>query len=172
MRKLPLLLALLAVPAQAQDARVYYASDSWPVLAEGRACTMTLASDPEHGADALRVRYDAAAQEVTLTVVSEVSDRLSASGALEMNIIFLENGREKFDDAWGKRTFAYVRDGDMARFSTRFGGEENVRQILADLAGSAWLGLKYKQDEPISYGLTGAAGSLSRLRECAASAAA
>ena len=168
MKKLLPLAALLAVPAampaQAQDAQVYYASDTWPVHAVGGACTIVQAA-PD-GGSALAIGYDGA--EVTLTSTSELESELPAAGTVSLAIVFLDNGRTAFDDGWGSREFSYAREADAYRFSTRFSGEKNVRQILADLAASRTIGLLQRGQTVVAYELGGIGRSVARLRDCAA----
>lgn len=166
MKKLVPLLALLAAPAAAQDARVYYASDAWPVQASGRVCSM--AAPAAEASDPLTISYDAASGEMVLTAeTSDVSTSLSDNSGVDLGIVFLENGRTKHDDGWGERRFTYSRVGDKARFTSRFAGERNVRQLLADLAGSAHVGLLYEGQVVTSTDLSRADASLDKLRECA-----
>lgn len=164
MRKLLSLAVLLAVPAQAQDAQVYYASETWPVHAAGRTCTMVQAMADAGGT--LSVSYDGA--EVTLTSTSALESELPASGKVSLAIVFLDNGRTAFDDGWGSREFTYTREGDAYRFSSRFAGENNVRQILADLAGSKTVGLLQRGQTVVAYDLADISRSVARLRDCAA----
>ena len=165
MRKLLPFAVLLAVPAQAQDAQVYYASESWPVHVSGRTCTM----QGLPGADGvLSVSYDGA--EVTLTTISELASELPAAGKVKLAIVFLDNEDSdiEFDDGWGSREFTYAQEGDTYRFSTRFSGENNVRQILTDLASSKTIGLLQRRQTVVAYDLAGIATSVERLRDCAA----
>lgn len=167
MKKLIPLLALLAAPAGAQDAQVYYASPAWPVQAAGSACKMVQANG-DAGPNALEVAYDAATGEVALTMsTDEIRDTSRDSGTIELNIVFLQNGRTAHDDAWGSRTFTYKREGNTARFTTRFAGERNVRQILADLANSHDVGFLFQREPVMSTELSNARPSLGKLQECA-----
>jgi hypothetical protein len=168
MKKLLPLAAVLAVPAAAQDAQVFYASASWPVHASGRACTLVQAV-PNEG-NALSVSYDGA--EVTLTTTNRIETALPESGEVRFGIVFLDNGNGniEFDDGWGSREFVYTRgDGDY-RFSTRFSGEKNVRQLLADLASSRTIGFLQRGRAVVAYELADIGPSVARLRECAARA--
>jgi len=169
MKKLVALLALVAAPAAAQEASVYYASDTWPVTASGRTCTMAYAGS-EAVADPLSVSYDG--REVALATTNEVADSLPDSGAIDLAIVFLDNGRTAYDDGWGTRSFAFSRDNGKARFTARFTGERNVRQMLADLENSAHIGFLHRGKAVMSAELAGAGRSLARLRECAARAVA
>ena len=162
MRMLLTLLALAAVPAQAQDSSLYHASDTWPVHTSGGACTMSQADG-----GGLSVGYDRRSGEVTLTTTNEVAATLPSTGSIDMIVVFLDNGAEKYDDAWGARRFDYVREDDTARFTARFAGEKNVRQILADLSNSSAVGFRYGDEPVLGYDLAGARPSLARLRECA-----
>jgi hypothetical protein len=166
MKKLLPFAVLLAVPAQAQDAQVYYASDTWPVQAAGRTCTMMQAASSADGR--LSVSYDGS--EVTLATTNTVESALPDSGKVSFAIVFLDNEESdlEFDDGWGSREFTYAREGADYRFSTRFGGENNVRQILADLANSKTIGLLQGGKAVMAYELGNAGGSIARLRECAA----
>lgn len=167
MKKLLPLLAVLAVPAAAQDARVFYASDTWPVHVAGKTCTMTQAGGE---ANALSVSFDGAV--VTLTTANSLQSELAPAGKLRMGIVFLGNGDVAYDDGWGSREFDYASENGVYRFSTRFAGERNVRQVLADLAGSEAIGFTQGREAVISYELDDAARSLDRLRQCAARAVA
>ena len=166
MRKLLPLAVPLAVPAQAQDAQVFYASDTWPVHASGRTCTLVQAG--ADAASALSVSYDGA--DVTLTSTNTLESELPASGKVDLAIVFLDNGNGDiaFDDGWGSREFAYAREGDAWRFSTRFTGERNVRQFLTDLASSKTLGLLQRREAVVAYDLGDIGRSRARLRDCAA----
>jgi len=167
MKKLVPALALLAAPAVAQGAQVYYASDAWPVETAGSTCTMIQAAG-DAGPNALEVGYDAATGEVMLTMSSdEIGNALRDSGTIELAIVFLQNGKTAYDDAWGSRRFSFAREGSTARFSTRFAGERNVRQILTDLANSHDVGLLYEGKAVMSTNLTRAGRSLDKLKECA-----
>lgn len=166
MKKLLPLAVVLAVPAQAQDRQVYYASDSWPVYAAGRTCTM-VQGVPDNG-NALSVSHDGA--EITLTTTNELESELPAMGKVSLAIVFLDNGASdiEFDDGWGSREFSYVQDGEQYRFSTRFAGEENVRQILTDLASSKTIGFLQRRQAVVAYDLADISRSVARLRDCAA----
>jgi hypothetical protein len=163
MKKLLPLAAMLAVPAHAQDAQVYYASDTWPVRTTGGTCTMAMAAPSTDGT--LSVSYDGA--QVTLASTSELESELPSAGKVNFNIVFLNNGRTDFDDGWGSREFAYSRENGAYRFATRFSGENNVRQILDDLAASKTLGLLQRGQTVVAYDLADAARSVARLRDCA-----
>jgi len=166
MRKLLSLAVLFAVPAHAQDAQVYYASDTWPVHASGRTCTLVQAG--ADAASALSVSYDGA--EVILASTNTLESELPASGKVDLAIVFLDNGNGDiaFDDGWGSREFAYAREGDAWRFSARFAGERNARQFLTDLASSSALGLLQRREAVVSYDLDDISRSVARLRDCAA----
>jgi len=163
MKKLLPLAALLAVPAHAQDAQVYYASDTWPVHVSGRTCTMAMAAPTADGT--LSVSFDGT--RVTLASTSEVESELPAAGKVNLAIVFLNNGRTEFDDGWGSREFTYSRDNGAYRFATRFTGDNNVRQILDDLAASKTLGLLQRGQTVVAYDLADASRSVARLRDCA-----
>jgi hypothetical protein len=167
MRALVPMLALLAAPAAAQEARTYYASETWPVSASGRSCTMTFAGDLSEN-DPLSISYDGARGELALTSDGATVSSLGSSGTVDLRIVFLENGRTAYDDGWGSRRFTFSRDNGSARFTTRFAGERNVRQILQDLGNSAKVGFLFGDEVVMSSSLAGARESLSRLRECAA----
>jgi hypothetical protein len=98
---------------------------------------------------------------------SDISSGLEDSGQLDLAIVFLDNGKTKHDDGWGMRSFGYTHQGDVTRFTARFAGERNVRQILADLASSKHLGLLYQGQVVSSTELANAAPSIDKLRECA-----
>lgn len=164
------LLALVAVPAAAQEApnaRLYYASNAWPVQVAGAACSMVNAM-PGEASNPLTLTYDAASGEIGLTVeTSDIASGLDASGSLDLAIVFLDNGKTRHDDGWGLRSFGYTHQGQVTRVTTRFAGERNVRQILADLAGSKHIGLLYRGQVIASTALASAAPSIDKLRECA-----
>ena len=163
MNKLLPLAVLLAVPAAAQDA-VYYASDTWPVHSTSGGCTMTQAAHEDR--NALSVSYDG--REVVLATVNEVKTPLPDSGSVAMRLVFLENAGVDYDDGWSSRPFTYAREDGVFRFSSRFAGEKNTRQLLDDLANSKHLGFLIKDDVFYDYDLRNAAPSIARLRECAA----
>ncbi len=172
MRKLLLpLLAVTAAPAAAQDAAVFYASDTWPVTASGRTCTMDF-TGPSSLGDPLSVSYDAGAGALRLTTAGTVGSSLGSSGSMDLAIVFLENGDTDYDDGWGSRRFTFARDDGSASFTTHFTGEKNVRQILDDLSNSAHIGFLYRGEVVMSADLSGARRSLDRLRDCAARAGA
>lgn len=160
MKKLVPLLALLTIPTGAQ------ASTAWPVQASGSACSMVNAAS--EASNPLTVTYDAGLGEVVLTIeTSDIASGLNASGSLELAMVFLDNGDIKHDDGWDPRRFSYTRQGEVTRFTTRFGGERPLRQILADLSGSKHIGLLYKGQVISSTDLAGAAPSIGELRDCA-----
>src|SRR4051794_4273651 len=98
MHKLAVLLTLLAVPVMAQD------QSTWSVEAQGRVCTATQATFTS-GSGRLSVTYDAARREVILTSADRVESPLPDTGAMDLVVVFLDNGRTKFDDQWGLRHF-------------------------------------------------------------------
>ena len=163
MTKLLPLAALLAVPAQAQDGQVFYASDTWPVHASAGTCTLVQAGAAADSA--LSVSYDGA--EVTLTTTNTLESALPAAGKVSLAIVFLDNGDVEFDDGWGSREFAFVQEGDAYRFSARFAGEKNVRQFLTDLASSRTIGLLQRRQTVVAYDLADISRSVARLRDCA-----
>lgn len=166
MNQLAALLALAAVPAAAQ------VSAPWPVAAEGRACTASMPT-PDGESGRLSVSYDAARQEVVLTSLNHVQSVPSDAGAIDLNLVFLDNGREKYDDQWAKRRFEYQRHGEQVQFTTRFAGKANSAQILKDLATAKRVGFLEKSGgrPVVAYFLDGLAPALPQLRECAARAA-
>ena len=168
MKTLLPLAVLLASPALAQDAQVYHASATWPVHVSDGTCTLVQAK-PDSGST-LSVSYDG--DEVTLTSTAQVESPLPPSGQVPLDIVFLENGTTDYDDGWGPRQFAYAGSDGVYRFSARFAGTRNVRQILADLADSKWLGLLQDGETIVAYELAGIAPSVSRLRDCASQAVA
>ena len=165
MRKLLLVFALLAVPAAAQD------SAAWPVTASGHACTATQGT-VESGTGRLSVTYDARAQEVVLTSADPVSSPLPATGAIDLALVLVDNGRTKLDYQWAVRHFTYTRQGGDVLFTTRFAGKDNVAQILADLAGSRRIGFLQNGEPVIDHPLAGLGPAIAQLRDCAAKAAA
>lgn len=162
------LLAFAVIPAQAQDADLYYASDTWPVHRANGACAMERIGQPETGFGLLGVEYDAARDLVTLSTSAPVQSGLAASGDIEFYIVFLDNGDVKHDDTWFSRKFSYTSEDGVYRFTTAFSGERNVRQILADLANSRRLGLLRDGEVLFDHDLAGARESLARLQACAA----
>ena len=164
MKKLLPLAVLMAAPASAQD--VYFASDVWPVQASGRTCTVVQAL-PD-GRNALSISYDGS--EVVLTSTNELATEMPASGTLNLAIVFLDNeaSDQAFDDGWGSREFTYTRGDGLYRFSTRFAGENNVRQFLADIGNSRTLGLLQRRETVVAYDLSDIGPSIARLRDCAA----
>ena len=118
-------------------------------------------------ASALSVSYDGA--EVTLTSTNTLESELPASGKVDLALVFLDNGNGDiaYDDGWGSREFAYAREGDAWRFSTRFTGERNARQILTDLASSRTIGLLQRRQTVVAYDLADISRSVARLRDCA-----
>lgn len=169
MKMLLPLFALIAAPALAQDSALYFASDAWPVRKSGTVCTMARTA-PAEGESALSVTYDAAKGEVTVAADNPVTDALPESGSIDLAIVFLDNGGVEYDDAWGTRRFDYSREDGAARFATRFAGERNVRQILADLSGSAHVGFLHRGEAVMWSDLAGARRPLLQLQECAARA--
>lgn len=161
---IPLLALATAAPALAQS------SAMWPVNAEGRACT---ASQPGATAESgrLSITYDAAAPEVTLTSINQVESPLPARGVVNLALVFVDNGNEPYDEGWGFRRVAFARRGDAVEFSTRFTGERNVKQVLADLAHSRRVGFVQHGEPVIAYILDGIGPALDALRSCAARAA-
>ena len=159
--------ALSAAPAYSQGTPGQ--EGIWPVESAGDTCAMSQAfSDTDFGRHTLAISYDASRQEVSLTTINAPADELPESGELMWRIVFLDNGRESYDDAWGARRFTYVRDGEAYRFTARFAGEKNVRQILADLAASRGVGFMERGKVVTAFDLAGAARSIGRLRSCAA----
>lgn len=162
--------AVAASTAHAQDAQVYYASDTWPVSASGRTCTLSQAA-PD-GGSALSVAFDGS--EVVLTTTNPIESALPESGSVALTVVFLDNGNGDiaYDDGWGSRQFAYTRGDGVYRFSTRFSGERNVRQFLTDLASSRALGFTQRGQTVVGYELADVSASVARLRQCAARAVA
>ncbi|MBN9506937.1 MAG: hypothetical protein J0I69_13010 [Altererythrobacter sp.] len=161
------LLALLAVPAAAQNAQVYYASNAWPVQVSGQACSMANAM-PGEASNPLTLAYDARSGEVSLSVeTTDIVSGLADTGTLDLAIVLLDNGKTKHDDGWGWRSFGYTRQGDVTRFTAHFAGERNVRQLLTDLSSSKHIGLLYRGEVIASTELASIAPSIDKLRECA-----
>ena len=154
----------IAMPVNAQDEQVFYASDTWPVHAAGRTCTMTQAAANADGR--LSVSYDGT--EVTLATTNSLESELPDSGKVSFAIVFLDNDQVEFDDGWGSREFAYARVGEDYRFASRFAGERNVSQILGDLSNSRSIGLLQRGEAVMAYELADIAPSIARLRDCAA----
>lgn len=158
------LLAGLAVPAAAQDA-------GWAVNAQGRACTAAQGGSAEDGR--LSVTYDAAADEVILSSANRVQGALPSAGSLPLVVVFrAADDRDDggFDEGWGARQFSYARTGQDVLFSTRFTGERNVEQILADLSSNRSLGLFQGREAIIAYRLDGLGPAIAQLKDCAARA--
>lgn len=161
---------LAAVAAGAQGTA---AQTMWPLATDAQVCTISQSfADPDFGNHTLAISYDAARQEVSLITTNAPLRQLPDAGDLAWHVVLLDNGTEKHDDAWGARRFSYARDGEDYRFATRFAGKRNVRQILADLAGSRGIGFLEGGDVVTAYDLTEAGSSIARLRECAARAVA
>jgi hypothetical protein len=166
MKKFVPLLALLALPAQAQDAQVYYASSTWPVHVSGNACSLNNAA-PDESNNALKVNYDSRAGEVVLTIETrDISSGLNATGTLSLGVVLLDNGTVKHDDGWSPRTFNYTHQNGVTRFTTRIAGKRSARQFLSDLGTSRHLGLIYQGQAISSTSLSGVSPSLTRLDEC------
>lgn len=145
----------------------------WPVDTRDGACSISQSfAHPDFGATTLEVSYDASRQLVTLATTNSVGDSLASSGNVDWSIVFLDNGGEKYDDAWGSRRLSYARTGEAYRFVTGFSGERNVRQILADLSASRALGFMDKGELVVAYDLNGLRSAVSRLSSCARSAVA
>lgn len=168
MKTFLLLATLVAGPAAAQagsrDAQVFYASDTWPVHAAGASCTVSQAQPGPGGT--LSVSYDGT--QVALTSSNEVESPLPGSGKAKLDIVFLDNGSTRYDDGWSEREFTYRQEGAAYHFTTRFAGERNVRQILADLSASRTVGLLQDGQLVVDYDLAGLSPSIARLADCAA----
>ena len=165
MKKLLLLTAALAIAAPAQ------AQSLWPVRTADGSCSMSQTFESaDFGRTTLRVAYDAAKQEVTLTSTNPMVEQLPGTGEILWTVVFLDNGDNKFDDGWAARSFSYAKDGDRYRFSTAFAGENNVRQILADLGASSSIGFMRQGKLVTAYELEGARSSVAQLQDCAARA--
>ena len=159
------LVAAIAVPAAAQNGA------AWPVTANGRVCT-AVQSVVDSGSGRLSVTYDAGAQEITLTSTGTVASPLPASGAIDLDLVLLDNGATKYDNMWATRHLTYTRAGDEVVFTTRFSGKENVAQILADLAASRRIGFLQKGEPILDHPLAGLAAAIPQLKACAVKAAA
>ncbi|MBT2133515.1 hypothetical protein KK137_04125 [Croceibacterium sp. LX-88] len=146
----------------------YAQTGPWPLHADNGACSIRQTfSHPEFGSTTLEVSYDAAHQLVTLATTNSVATALPGTGSVAWSIVFLDNGGEKYDDAWGSRQLSYKRDGEAYRFTTGFSGERNVRQILADLSASRSLGFMDKDKLVVGYDLNGVRSAVARLSSCA-----
>lgn len=163
MHRLIPLLALVAAPALAQDS-------AWPVKADGRACTATQAV-VNSGSGPLTVTYDARREEVTLVSSARVESPLPSSGAMDLMLVFLDNGTNKFDDQWGPRRVTYARSGELVNFTTAFAGTHNVNQIFADLSSSRRIGFLKDKEPVLDHPLAGIGPALAQLKDCAARAA-
>ena len=161
MKKFAVLLALLAAPAAAQAPAT--------VRAEGSGC-VAAQDTGVGGANVLSVAYDDARKELTLGSANQVASGLAAAGSVPLTIVFLDNGNVEWDDGWGTRPFAYARDGELVRFSTRVAGERNVAQMLQDLAASRRLGLLQNGEVVIDHDLGPFRAAIAELRACAARA--
>ena len=164
MYKLLPLLALIAVPAAAQDA-------SWKVTPAGRTCTATQPI-ADSGSGRLMVSYDAARQEVTLPSPAHVESPLPDTGAMDLMLVFLDNGAMKFDDQWRPPRATHARSGDMVNFSTLVAGTLNVEQIFTDLSSSRRVGFLKDKEPILDHPLAGIGGALAQLKDCAARSAA
>lgn len=164
MRLIFAIAAVASVPAAAQTAV------TWPVSADAGACTATQpGTDAEDGR--LSVTYDAGRREVVLTSLNRVASPLPASGTMNLRLVFRDNAGEAWDEGWGTRQVSYTRTGDAVRFTLRFVGEQNVRQLLADLAASRSIGLLDKREPVIAYYLAGLGPAVAELKACATRAA-
>jgi len=161
-KKFAALTLLLAAPLTAQNGEPYYAPAVWPVHASGTACTIIQVS----GGDDAALSIELQGREVLLTSTSSVESELPETGKVELALVFLDNGRVRRDDGWGTREFTYARAGDLYRFSTRFAGDRNMRQILSDLAASRSLGILQGEQVIFSFDLADIAPSIARLEEC------
>lgn len=116
----------------------------------------------------LTVNYDRTRHEVTLVGVTPVASTPQPSGTLSLFVVFVDNGREEADQAWGERTFAYVNEGATIRLTTRFAGRTNAEQILGDLSRSRRLALLDREGVLFNFDLAGIGPEIARLRRCAA----
>jgi len=167
MKKLLPLAVVVAVaaPAGAQ------APGLWPVSSSGGTCSMVQTfQDEEFGRHTLRIGFDQARQELTVTTTNTVSEPLPASGEVVWKIVFLDNGDQKWDEGWSDRHFAYSQAGNAFRFAIGLAGENNVRQFLADLANSSSIGFLDGDGVVVAYDLADAGPSVAKLRDCAARA--
>jgi hypothetical protein len=160
---LPLAVIAFAASASAQTPGL------WPVQASADSCSMVQTfENEEFGRHALRVGYDAARQEVTVATTNSLAEPLDASGEVVWRIVLLDNGPQKWDEGWAARRFTYSRAGTGYRFATGLGGENNVRQFLADLANSRSIGFLDEGEVVVAYDLGDAGPSIEKLRQCAA----
>ena len=162
---LPLAAIAFAASASAQTPGL------WPVQSSAGSCSMIQTfENEEFGRHTLRVGYDAARQEVTVATSHAVAEPLDASGEVVWRIVLLDNGPQKWDEGWAARRFTYSRAGNGYRFTTGLGGENNVRQFLADLANSRSIGFLDGETVVAAYDLGDARASIEKLRQCAAQA--
>ena len=162
MKKLLLLAVALTIAAPAQ------AQTLWPVRTADGTCSMSQTFESaDFGRNTLRVSYDASRQEVTLTSINPMAEQLPGNGEIVWTIVFLDNGNLEYDEGWAARAFTYARDGDRYSFSTAFSGENNVRQILADLGASSSVGFMRQGKLVTAYELVGAGPSVEKLSDCA-----
>jgi hypothetical protein len=143
----------------------------WPVSTSGGACSMVQTfQDEEFGRHTLRVGFDQARQEVTVATTNSAPEGLGSSGEVLWKIVFLDNGTQKWDEGWSNRHFAYSPAGNAVRFTAAIGGENNVRQFLADLGNSSSIGFLNGNEVVVAYDLLDAGPSVAKLRDCAARA--
>ncbi len=87
MKKLVLLAVGLTIAAPAQ------AQSLWPVRTADGTCSMSQTFESEDfGRNTLRVSYDAAKQEVTLTSINPMDEQLPGSGEIAWTVVFLDIG--------------------------------------------------------------------------------
>ena len=165
-----LALAPVAVflPAVAQGAEIYHASESWQVARNGAGCTASSTGVAEIGFGQLQISYDADRNEVTLASEENVKTAIPSGASVRLSLVFLDNGTEQHDDQWGARQFVHTATGGTHRFATSFLGERNTRQILGDLASSRRLGLLENGEVIFDHDLAGLRAAIVQLRECAA----
>jgi hypothetical protein len=134
---------LAGTAAQAQDTSVSYAHvGEWEIATETdrNLCKMYrfYGSTENDDLDGLVIRYDAPAEEVTLTWATTNIPYLPEKGELELYLNFV-TGKE-FDETWGGRKFRHITSEDTYYLSNVFKGPKESQRILRDLAEKEIIG--------------------------------
>ena len=112
--------------------------------------------------------YDARAEQLSLTVVSEVASLLEFEGAAHLTVWFEEHGTERTATAWGRKLFYYSKSHEGFEFDTQLGSGEPARTFLEAFANNSSFGLSYKGEKILNVPLAGSAMAIADLRDCAA----
>jgi TonB family protein len=137
--------------------------------AENDECrALTSFKSQEYGQEVFAASYSVRENRVVLTFTSNLTTSLPERGEVDVELVFLENGSEDYDDGWSDRTTSYSRD-DKGRyyFNMGFSGSENAKQILEDLAKSVTIGFFYEDKMITGFPLKGSAKAVSALEACA-----